>query len=323
MKRFSFTKRLVSVFLAAGVVFLGGCFNKQGGSSGSGKPSDLAGHWIHVSGRTSGMPEDMELYKDGTGIVDKMSVTWKVENKRLVLLAALGGSSHDYKLSGYELTIIDKDGDSAILVKKEKLEEYRTKKAAARAKRVANSIKQLEQQFVQVKGGTFTRDGSNVTVGDFYICKYEVTQELWEEVMGNNPSEFTEGENLPVENVSWDDAQEFIRKLNSITGKKYRLPTEAEWEFAARGGNNSKGYKYSGSDDINQVAWYDDNSGNRTYPVGQKAPNELGIYDMSGNVWEWCSDWYGDYPSGAVTNPTGPVNGSNRVFRGGSWDYYA
>ena len=190
-------------------------------------------------------------------------------------------------------------------------------------------------EMVRVEGGTFrmgatSEQGSDVwdnekpvhsvTLSGYYIGKTEVTQALWKAVMGSNPSRF-KGDYLPVENVSWYDCQEFIRKLNSMTGQNFRLPTEAEWEFACRGGNNSRGYKYSGSNNLGSVAWYDGNSGNKTHPVGTKAPNELGIYDMSGNVWEWCADWYGDYSSGAQTNPTGPYGGSNRVYRGGSWNY--
>ena len=191
--------------------------------------------------------------------------------------------------------------------------------------------------MVFVKGGTFTmgataEQGSDaysnekpthsVTVSDFYIGKYEVTQAQWKAVMGSNPSKFT-GDNNPVEQVSWNDIQEFITKLNAQTGKKYRLPTEAEWEYAARGGNQSKGYKYSGSNSIGDVAWYYSNTSYNTYPVGQKTPNELGIYDMSGNVGEWCQDLYGYYSSEAQTNPTGPSSGSDRVLRGGSWCSYA
>ena len=190
-------------------------------------------------------------------------------------------------------------------------------------------------EMVRVEGGTFRMGATSeqeaddwdrekpvhsVTLSGYYIGKTEVTQALWKAVMGINPSRF-KGDYLPVENVSWDDCQEFIRKLNSMTGQNFRLPTEAEWEFACRGGNNSRGYKYSGSNNLGSVAWYDGNSGNKTHPVGTKAPNELGIYDMSGNVWEWCADWYGDYSSGAQTNPTGPYGGSNRVYRGGSWNY--
>ena len=188
-------------------------------------------------------------------------------------------------------------------------------------------------EMVEVRGGTF-RMGANseqdsdaydwekpvhsVTLSGYYIGKTEVTQALWKAVMGSNPSDF-EGDDLPVEKVSWDDCQEFIRKLNALTGQNFRLPTEAEWELACRGGNNSRGYKYSGSNYIDNVAWYWDNSEFSTHPVATKLPNELGIYDMSGNVYEWCSDWKGDYSSGAQTNPKGPYDGSYRVVRGGSW----
>ena len=137
--------------------------------------------------------------------------------------------------------------------------------------------------------------------------------------MGSNPSSNKAGNDYPVENVSWDDCQEFIRKLNARTGLNFRLSTEAEWEYAARGGRKSSGYKYSGSNSIGNVAWYDVNSGNKTYPVGRKSPNELGLYDMSGNVWEWCQDWYGKYSSEAQTNPVEPASGGDRVLRGGSY----
>ncbi|MDR1763165.1 MAG: formylglycine-generating enzyme family protein [Dysgonamonadaceae bacterium] len=157
-----------------------------------------------------------------------------------------------------------------------------------------------------------------VTLSDYFIGKYPVTQAQWKAVMGNNPSFFV-GDNLPVEQVSWNDVQDFIRKLNQKTGKNYRLPTEAEWEFAARGGNQSRDYKYSGSNTDDNVAWCNANSDRKTHPVGTKQANELGIYDMSGNVWEWCSDWYGDYSSDSQTNPRGASTGSNRVLRGGSW----
>lgn len=191
--------------------------------------------------------------------------------------------------------------------------------------------------MVRVEGGTFRMGATSeqedeawddekpvhsVTLSSYYIGKTEVTQALWQAVMGNNPSPL-KGADLPVESVSWDDCQEFIQKLNSLTGRNFRLPTEAEWEFACRGGNNSRGYKYSGSNNLGSVAWYDGNSGDQTHPVGTKAPNELGIYDMSGNVWEWCSDWYADYTSYSQTNPTGPLSGSHRVYRDGSWYNYA
>lgn len=145
-----------------------------------------------------------------------------------------------------------------------------------------------------------------VDSGSFYICKYEVTQRLWSEVMGENPSEM-QGDDLPVEQVSWDDCQAFLNKLNELTGQNYRLPTEKEWEYACKGGKHSNGYAYSGSNDIDEVAWYDGNSEERTHPVGQKMPNELGLYDMSGNVWEWCQD----------------MHESTGMCRGGSWIHNA
>jgi formylglycine-generating enzyme len=210
--------------------------------------------------------------------------------------------------------------------------------------------KQFEPEMIVVRSGTFSREYTyialvkrkektgflrpfsktvreyvpktgiqTVNINSFSIGKYPVTQALWQAVMGNNPSHF-EGHNLPVENVNWNDCQAFIEKLNEKTGKKYRLPTEAEWEFAARGGNQSNSYTYSGSNNIDEVAWYDANSDNKTHPVGTKKANELGIHDMSGNVWEWCQDGYAAYQStAAVTNPIG--TGASRVYRGGSWNW--
>ena len=198
-------------------------------------------------------------------------------------------------------------------------------------------VKGVSFTMIAVKGGTFrmgatSEQGSDaesdetpvhqVTLSDFKIGETEVTQALWKAVKGSNPSYYS-GDNLPVERVSWDDCQTFIRKLNSLTGQTFRLPTEAEWEYAARGGNKSRGYKYSGSNTIDDVAWYYSNSSSETHAVKTKQPNELGIYDMSGNVWEWCSDWYGSYSSSSQTNPTGASSGSLRVFRGGSWDCLA
>ncbi|MBK9337056.1 MAG: formylglycine-generating enzyme family protein [Lewinellaceae bacterium] len=163
-----------------------------------------------------------------------------------------------------------------------------------------------------------------VTVPDFYIGKYEVTQKQWREVMGKAPSYFKNCDDCPVEQVSWSDIQEFLQKLNAANpGKNYRLPTEAEWEYAARGGSLSGGYKYAGSNSIDEVAWYSTNSGSKTHPVGGKKANELGLHDMSGNVREWCSDWWDYYPATAQTNPTGPGTGGHRVIRGGSWGYDA
>lgn len=152
----------------------------------------------------------------------------------------------------------------------------------------------------------------------YYIGKYEVTQALWRAVMGKKFSYF-EGDNLPQETISWDDCQEFICKLNSMTGKHFRLPTEAEWEYAARGGKKSKGYQYCGSNRLSDVAWHKGNSNGKTHPVGSKKANELGIYDMSGNVAEWCQDSYVRYPTIPQKNPIGTTNGRKRVYRGGCW----
>ena len=197
-------------------------------------------------------------------------------------------------------------------------------------------------KMVVVQGGTFTmgataeqdsdayddeKPAHQVTLSSYSIGQTEVTQELWQAVMGSNPSLFTGDLQRPVETVSWDDCQTFISKLNQMTGQHFRLPTEAEWEYAARGGNQSQGYKYAGSNTVGDVAWYDDSSyalGSSnpdygTHPVATKAPNELGLYDMSGNVYEWCLDWYDSYSSDAQTNPTGPASGFGRVYRGGCW----
>jgi formylglycine-generating enzyme required for sulfatase activity len=190
-------------------------------------------------------------------------------------------------------------------------------------------------EMVFVKGGMFLmgctneRDGCDgnekparpVTLSDFYIGKYEVTQKQWRMIMGKNKSRF-QGDDLPVTNVSWDDIQKFIVSLNRTTGKNYRLPTEAEWEYAARGGSNDKNFKYAGSNNIGDVAWYDANARGYAYGthrVGTKAPNELGIYDMSGNVWEWVKDFYDKYTTIQLSNPSGPSFGTYHVIRGGSW----
>lgn len=191
-------------------------------------------------------------------------------------------------------------------------------------------------RMMPVEGGTFTMGATGtlaenaesyelpiheVTLSDYMIGETEVTQQLWQAVMGENPSYFKGYDQQPVEYVSWDDCQEFVDKLNQISGLKFRLPTEAEWEYAAKGGNKGHGYLYSGSDNPDEVAWYDDNSECEIQYVATKAPNELGIYDMSGNVWEWCEDWKSDYLSQPQTNPKGPESGTLHACRGGAWSF--
>lgn len=208
------------------------------------------------------------------------------------------------------------------------------------------SLDDVKFEMVYVQGGTFMmgateeqgddawddeKPAHQVTLLDYYIGKFEVTQELWEKVMGTTIEEqrdkagdsmlYGVGFNYPMYYVNWNEAQEFCQKLSQLTGKKYVLPTEAQWEYAARGGVKSDGYKYSGSNTIDDVAWYWKNSKekNSISRVGTKQANELGIYDMSGNVYEWCSDWFDDYSSDSQTNPIGPATGSFRVLRGGGW----
>jgi hypothetical protein len=185
--------------------------------------------------------------------------------------------------------------------------------------------------IVLVEGATFQMGSAfgdsdeqpvhSVTLSSFRIGKNEVTQALWRTVMGVNSNYVTTCDNCPIEQVSWDDIQVFLTKLNTLTGKDYRLPTEAEWEYAARGGKLSKGYTYAGSNTIEDVAWYVSNSGGTNHLIGQKTANELGLYDMSGNVWEWCQDWYIAYSSASQNNPSGASTGTYRVLRGGSWSY--
>ncbi len=273
-------------------------------------------------------PVNADVYIDGT----KVGTTPDIFSSILVGSHKVEIRKDGYTSKTHDVTI--DEGQTATLagsLEKTALPEPQV--SASGASILPITVKGVAFNMVQVQGGTFTmgataEQGSDadsdekpahrVTLSSYYIGETEVTQVLWQAVMGNNPSSF-KGNNLPVETVSWNDCQDFIRKLNALTRKKFRLPTEAEWEFAARGGMQSRGYKYSGSNTIDNVAWYDSNSGNKTHSVKTKSPNELGIYDMSGNVWEWCSDWYGSYNSGSQTNPIGSSGGSYRVFRGGSW----
>lgn len=192
--------------------------------------------------------------------------------------------------------------------------------------------------MIYVEGGSFMMGAADddsealndekprhkVTLDGYYMAETQVTQALWEAVMGSNPSHF-KGANRPVEYVIWEDCQEFLEKLNALTGMQFCLPTEAQWEYAARGGKHSQGYKYAGSNDLDKVAWYDGNSNRQTHDVKQKQPNELGLYDMTGNVWEWCNDRFHEnyYANSPEHNPQGPGSGFRRVLRGGGWNGYA
>jgi len=191
----------------------------------------------------------------------------------------------------------------------------------------------IEPDMVTVQGGRFAMGGNknknempihNVTLSSFKIAKYETTRAQWQKVMGSNSSGGKECMDCAINAVGWDDVQTFIKKLNTLSGKNYRLPTEAEWEYAARGGTKSKKFEYAGSNDINAVAWTSVNSGN-IHPVGQKEANELGLYDMSGNILEWCNDWYDEnyYGKSPGNDPKGPATGPHRVVRGGSsnWNF--
>ncbi len=179
----------------------------------------------------------------------------------------------------------------------------------------------VTMQLALIRPGSFTmgdKSGRKVTITKpFYMGKYEVTQEQWERVMGSNPSNFKGAKN-PVEQVSWDDCQNFITKLKEkVPGNQFSLPTEAQWEYACRAGTATDPGNWD------EVAWYSNNSGSKTHPAGEKKPNAWGLYDMHGNVWEWCQDWYGDYSTNAETDPVGPSSGSYRVVRGGSWFNFA
>ena len=229
--------------------------------------------------------------------------------------------------------------------KAEQLQMEEAKRQAAAQERAAtlkdlmpSLLENLKQQMVTVQGGTFTMGCTEeqsscdddempvrqVQVKNFKISKYEVTQELWEAVMGKNPSKFRNCPRCPVENVGWDATKLFLKKLNALTGEHYRLPTDAEWEYAARGGQKSQAHLYVGSDDLDSVAWYDKNSGNRVHRIGQKQPNGLGLYDMSGNVWEWVEDcWNKKFPGPQADGSAWKSrNCARHMLRGGAWTSY-
>jgi formylglycine-generating enzyme required for sulfatase activity len=216
-----------------------------------------------------------------------------------------------------------------------KREQQKAVQETAIENKTASFSDNLAGDFVFVKGGTFTmgctkeqgncaldeKPVHDVTLNDFYLAKYEVTQALWTKVMGNNPSQFYTCAECPVEKIYWTDAQEFIQKLNQMTGQTYRLPTEAEWEYAGRGGMHQENFQYAGSTNIEEVAWTSTNSEGKTHPVGQKSANALGLYDMTGNVYEWCNDGYSIlyYRNSPSENPPGDAKAEDKVLRGGSY----
>ena len=276
------------------------------------------------------VPSGASVYVDG-----KWIGFTPMENREV----SRGTHNVKLKMKGFEDKVFTHTfGDSPIVINetftdKSNSEALQSTSATTPVNMKTFTVKGISFDMIQVEGGTFrmgyigehdtdTEDDEKpahkVTLRDYYIAKTEVTQALWRVVMGTSPSHFS-GDNLPVECVSWNDCQKFIRELNKKTGKNFRLPTEAEWEYAARGGNRSRGYKYSGSDNLSSVAWYGDNSNGNTHFVATKQSNELGIYDMSGNVYEWCSDWYDYYDGENHTNPMGANKGKSRVLRGGCW----
>ena len=256
----------------------------------------------------------------------------------------------DGKLVGKTPQLIsEKKGEHKIRIVKQSYEEYSSNflikenetnelHINLETKNKTFEVGDVKFTMVKVEGGTFkmgatSKQGNDVgadetpvhqvTLSTYYIGETEVTQGLWEAVMKTTSGGFVinNSNNHPASMVSWDDCHKFILKLNQLTGMNFRLPSEAEWEFAARGGNNSKGYLYSGSNNIEDVAWYESNSNKESHSIKCKQPNELGIFDMSGNVWEWCNDYYGPYNDSPQENPQGPLHGSYHVYRGGSCSY--
>ncbi|MBM4055616.1 MAG: hypothetical protein FJ264_13340 [Planctomycetes bacterium] len=297
------------------------------------KPDDTDGNGMFplLFASLGGHKEAVEMLLQSRADINKKTR----DGGTALMAAALNGHKAVIELlleKGADISIKNKDGVTAKIIAEQK--GYREI-----ASLLSGNILDTEagMEFIFVEGGCFQMgdtfgDGDDdekpvhrVCVGDYYIGTYEVTQGQWESVMGSNPSHFKKGENYPVETVSWNDVQDFIERLNKQTGKQYRLPTEVEWEYAARsGGKNEKWAGTNQEYQLGSYAWYVENSGSTTHPVGQKQSNGLGLYDMSGNVWEWCSDWYGGdyYKNSPTNNPQGPSSGSDRVYRGGSWFDY-
>ena len=268
----------------------------------------------------SSTPIAADLYVDGKLVDQTPAMVDLLIGKHKITIRKEGYADHEQTITVEEGKITDVTAT---------LSEQKVAKATGSA--YTETVNGLNLKMILVEGGKFSMGSKigdsdekpvhNVTLDSYYIGETEITQAQWRAIMGSNPSGYT-GDNRPVEMVSWEDAQKFCKKLSELTGKKYVLPTEAQWEYAARGGNKSKGYTYSGSNNIDEVAKHAPSSSGHSN-VKSKKPNELGIYDMSGNVWEWCSDWYGSYSSSAQTNPQGPTSGIYRVLRGGSWNDYS
>jgi len=261
----------------------------------AGKNAEALQYFAELEGMQATLPESFDFFYIDT--LDKSGKADKALERSEEYLKKYGKKGKYY-------------GQVIEIVSRRSMEVEAQSKAAAAEK--------LAGEFITVPGGCFETSGTRVCLDAFRIGKYEVTQGQYTQIMGSNPSSFKScGDTCPVEEVSWNDAQSFISRLNSQTGRRYRLPTEAEWEYACRSGGKQE--EYCGGN-IDAVAWYDGNSGKTTHPVGLKQPNGLGIYDMSGNVLEWLQDWHdvGSYPS-SDSNPTGPSSGSKRVLRGGSW----
>ena len=283
-----------------------------------------------------GLEIPVEFFFRYAGVLDRLELFGEAVEAvtKYLTLAGRGGEHYLEALELLNKAEQDKAAAAAAAEAARRRAEAARRRAAAAAEERRKIVDALVagNDFVLIPPGEF-RMGSKSSEADgderpltkvrisrgFWLGKHEVTQDQWQAVMGSNPSRFSGCGNCPVEQVSWDDAQEFIRRLNAQAGgERFRLPTEAEWEYAARAGTSGDRYG-----NLDAIAWHGGNSGRRTHPVGRKAPNAWGLHDMLGNVWEWVGDWYGDYPGGSVTDPRGPGSGSARVSRGGSWDLNA
>ncbi len=294
-----------------------------------------------ISGQCTGIIEAGRLLDVGKIIMGSINVVGKTYYLSLSLIDVKTGNIERVSEDKCKCEVDDLIESSKRVIKRlmgERLAEDQPETmptASSMPAKTGGEASAVNMEFVLVKGGCYQMGDSfgdgyaderpvhEVCVNDFFMGKYDVTQGQWKELMGDNPSEFNLcGDNCPVENISWNDTQGFIEKLKQRIGKNYRLPTEAEWEYAARSGGKKERWAGTNSEsELGEYAWFDANSGDKTHPVGKKKPNGLGLYDMSGNVWEWCQDLYHEnyYKNSPKNNPSGPDSGTNRVLRGGSW----